>query len=256
MLYSTHLQHNTTIQPNTIKDVNIIILKAPTRSISTNNFFFFNDTATTEIYTLSLHDALPISLHRSDFKPSSRLVTLSLLAEPREGSSTFQSLAPLRSTTSGLPAAVSRARLTSFSSNAGKKDLSRSSASVLERSCRALASTSITGPCPSTAATAAGFPPLDSAEGPRSRVFGSFAPSSQILTVTSGFFRKRGMSAGPSARKPDARRSRMLQRSELTGPLSALRASGAVIFHPVPSRSTTTRPFALSSSTRLALSYA
>src|SRR5882762_12039514 len=28
-------------------------------------FFFFNDTATTEIYTLSLHDALPIS-HHSD----------------------------------------------------------------------------------------------------------------------------------------------------------------------------------------------
>src|SRR2546422_11266212 len=26
-------------------------------------FFFFNDTATTEIYTLSLHDALPISGH-------------------------------------------------------------------------------------------------------------------------------------------------------------------------------------------------
>src|SRR2546425_9161767 len=26
-------------------------------------FFFFNDTATTEIYTLSLHDALPISRH-------------------------------------------------------------------------------------------------------------------------------------------------------------------------------------------------
>src|SRR3712207_6856946 len=25
-----------------------------------NSFFFFNDTATTEIYTLSLHDALPI----------------------------------------------------------------------------------------------------------------------------------------------------------------------------------------------------
>src|SRR2546427_10515502 len=31
---------------------------APTRSLSF--FFFFNDTATTEIYTLSLHDALPI----------------------------------------------------------------------------------------------------------------------------------------------------------------------------------------------------
>src|SRR2546430_8993916 len=27
-------------------------------------FFFFNDTATTEIYTLSLHDALPISTQR------------------------------------------------------------------------------------------------------------------------------------------------------------------------------------------------
>src|SRR2546428_13112969 len=27
-------------------------------------FFFFNDTATTEIYTLSLHDALPISVSR------------------------------------------------------------------------------------------------------------------------------------------------------------------------------------------------
>ena len=32
-------------------------------------FFFFNDTATTEIYTLSLHDALPIwfqNYHRSN----------------------------------------------------------------------------------------------------------------------------------------------------------------------------------------------
>src|SRR2546429_5498291 len=29
-------------------------------------FFFFNDTATTEIYTLSLHDALPISASRRD----------------------------------------------------------------------------------------------------------------------------------------------------------------------------------------------
>src|SRR3989442_10097786 len=30
-------------------------------NISNYYFFFFNDTATTEIYTLSLHDALPIS---------------------------------------------------------------------------------------------------------------------------------------------------------------------------------------------------
>src|SRR2546427_3660910 len=29
--------------------------------VSPISFFFFNDTATTEIYTLSLHDALPIS---------------------------------------------------------------------------------------------------------------------------------------------------------------------------------------------------
>src|SRR2546430_7376858 len=28
---------------------------------TSTSFFFFNDTATTEIYTLSLHDALPIS---------------------------------------------------------------------------------------------------------------------------------------------------------------------------------------------------
>src|SRR5476651_2744322 len=40
------------------------------------SFFFFNDTATTEIYTLSLHDALPIS--RAD-KPAP------VLAEGRAG---------------------------------------------------------------------------------------------------------------------------------------------------------------------------
>src|SRR5260370_33537914 len=32
----------------------------PTVHPSISSFFFFNDTATTEIYTLSLHDALPI----------------------------------------------------------------------------------------------------------------------------------------------------------------------------------------------------
>src|SRR2546427_8779708 len=42
-----------------------------------SSFFFFNDTATTEIYTLSLHDALPISHgsrslhHRQHRRPSS-----------------------------------------------------------------------------------------------------------------------------------------------------------------------------------------
>src|SRR5260370_10333884 len=34
-----------------------------TRVLKCYFFFFFNDTATTEIYTLSLHDALPISGH-------------------------------------------------------------------------------------------------------------------------------------------------------------------------------------------------
>src|SRR2546426_12261189 len=33
-------------------------------------FFFFNDTATTEIYTLSLHDALPISEVEENGLPS------------------------------------------------------------------------------------------------------------------------------------------------------------------------------------------
>src|SRR6266496_5027393 len=41
-------------------------------------FFFFNDTATTEIYTLSLHDALPISRSVID-----SLTAASLLREQR-----------------------------------------------------------------------------------------------------------------------------------------------------------------------------
>src|SRR2546430_17622350 len=40
-------------------------------------FFFFNDTATTEIYTLSLHDALPIYVHRP-----ARIPPLPLHASP------------------------------------------------------------------------------------------------------------------------------------------------------------------------------
>src|SRR3712207_8647186 len=37
-------------------------------------FFFFNDTATTEIYTLSLHDALPICRHLERRAPRRRPV--------------------------------------------------------------------------------------------------------------------------------------------------------------------------------------
>src|SRR6266566_10017302 len=45
-------------------------------------FFFFNDTATTEIYTLSLHDALPICeeiLFRGALQPRLGLMVTALL---------------------------------------------------------------------------------------------------------------------------------------------------------------------------------
>src|SRR2546430_5464086 len=50
-------------------------------------FFFFNDTATTEIYTLSLHDALPISIDCTQlvveawFYPSLGLARAGLLTD-------------------------------------------------------------------------------------------------------------------------------------------------------------------------------
>src|SRR2546425_13361715 len=47
-----------------------------------SSFFFFNDTATTEIYTLSLHDALPISL-RSHLPESPVIRRPSRLPAPR-----------------------------------------------------------------------------------------------------------------------------------------------------------------------------
>src|SRR2546428_13677225 len=51
-------------------------------------FFFFNDTATTEIYTLSLHDALPISFVRrqtfSEF-PSPRRRSAQARKQPARG---------------------------------------------------------------------------------------------------------------------------------------------------------------------------
>src|SRR5438309_6291715 len=53
-------------------------------------FFFFNDTATTEIYTLSLHDALPIS----SWDRSSR--HCSLLAAPARGFSDRRPSCPSR----------------------------------------------------------------------------------------------------------------------------------------------------------------
>src|SRR5258705_10263656 len=63
-------------------------------------FFFFNDTATTEIYTLSLHDALPISGNGKIIRPplarnsASRCTMPSLKCQGRseEHTSELQSL--------------------------------------------------------------------------------------------------------------------------------------------------------------------
>src|SRR4051812_50009861 len=48
------------------------VLSSPLHSHLLYNFFFFNDTATTEIYTLSLHDALPISSSSSPARATPR----------------------------------------------------------------------------------------------------------------------------------------------------------------------------------------
>src|SRR5437588_4790805 len=60
--------------------------------------FFFNDTATTEIYTLSLHDALPISPQcrwpagpRPDATPGSRPWSVSVQLRSEEHTSELQS---------------------------------------------------------------------------------------------------------------------------------------------------------------------
>src|SRR3989304_10594647 len=55
-------------------------------------FFFFNDTATTEIYTLSLHDALPI-LHLPDLPTpiASRACAAGTLERSEEHTSELQS---------------------------------------------------------------------------------------------------------------------------------------------------------------------
>src|SRR5471030_3526518 len=46
-------------------DLDLYCFRPLTLAHSRSSFFFFNDTATTEIYTLSLHDALPISARES-----------------------------------------------------------------------------------------------------------------------------------------------------------------------------------------------
>src|SRR2546430_14309535 len=45
-------------------------------------FFFFNDTATTEIYTLSLHDALPICARRTALVVAAAVVVAAVQRRP------------------------------------------------------------------------------------------------------------------------------------------------------------------------------
>src|SRR3712207_9366983 len=54
-----------------------------------NLYFFFNDTATTEIYTLSLHDALPILAEA--MAADHDLALLALWAEPAMAHAAFLS---------------------------------------------------------------------------------------------------------------------------------------------------------------------
>src|SRR2546430_13482230 len=66
-------------------------------------FFFFNDTATTEIYTLSLHDALPISasIHERPARFASKLRSMaSIIVRARARSARAKV-----SRTNGLPSA-------------------------------------------------------------------------------------------------------------------------------------------------------
>src|SRR6266487_7019026 len=56
-------------------------------------FFFFNDTATTEIYTLSLHDALPIS--RSDAAPCQYVTYTMPLTDDRSEEHTSELQSPV-----------------------------------------------------------------------------------------------------------------------------------------------------------------
>src|SRR6478609_11960118 len=58
-------------------------------------FFFFNDTATTEIYTLSLHDALPIAGMLWDTKSTVRPFFPTSCIRSEEHTSELQSLAYL-----------------------------------------------------------------------------------------------------------------------------------------------------------------
>src|SRR5256885_16225005 len=69
-----------------------LLLQQPSLSF----FFFFNDTATTEIYTLSLHDALPISPSALASHRSARARTrrVPVLVSPRSEEHTSELQSP------------------------------------------------------------------------------------------------------------------------------------------------------------------
>src|SRR3712207_7036676 len=66
-------------------------------------FFFFNDTATTEIYTLSLHDALPISSGSSSTSTRTAWRTTCATSTPATRSAASRPTRSTAPTASGWP---------------------------------------------------------------------------------------------------------------------------------------------------------
>src|SRR2546427_7832060 len=85
-------------------------------------FFFFNDTATTEIYTLSLHDALPISVWSNS--PCFAVRTRTGVQSPRSRSSDT-TLNPLDRKSTRLNSSHSQISYAVFCLKKKKKTMSR-----------------------------------------------------------------------------------------------------------------------------------
>src|SRR5437660_4959280 len=74
-------------------------------------FFFFNDTATTEIYTLSLHDALPILQLKllTTYIPKTSAFTLAFSTSQRLRTTRASVKADRKSGSAGMPRPISYA---------------------------------------------------------------------------------------------------------------------------------------------------
>src|SRR5256885_10470445 len=82
-------------------------------------FFFFNDTATTEIYTLSLHDALPICAYRGRRRSGARPDDATARRhDARDGGSTRRD---------GFPAGRRRSNVDGWQVLVGRSELARRS---------------------------------------------------------------------------------------------------------------------------------